>query len=605
MKTAKMALAFFVILFVFGFSTGNTEPVSFGYGGNFTVNLWKNHKRETYSGYLNINSIIEGKIKRENELDWWQKAVIYQIYPRSFKDTTGNGVGDIQGVIEKIPYMKYLGIEAVWLCPINPSGGVDLGYDITDYKNIDNIFGTMEDIDELITRLHENGIKFLLDFVPNHTSDKHEWFVKSVQKIEPYTNYYVWADAKYVNETRQVPNNWLSPFFGTMWEWNEQRQQYYLHQFYKKQPDLNYWCPLVQKEIKDVLRFWLNKGVDGFRVDAVQRLYERQDLKDSPAKLETDDDGYFMYLNETYEEVISWRAVLDEYTKNDVETKFLMIDVDGDVSLTNRFYGNSTHPGAHFSLSFSLGKLSHKPANSYVYELKKNLFGLPPGKWPNWIIGNHNIIPRPTTRFGEEMIDGIHMIQLLLPGTPVIYMGDELGMTDIYLRNDQFVDVNSKQYGYNQARERNRTPIQWDSTAQAGFSNKTKTWLPINPNYVTLNVEYEQNSNSSHLKIFKELVNLRQLDVFRTGNVKFYEVSKYVFAFSRSNSILRSYFVVINLGSELENINLRKVNGLLPYKLTVIVASMYAEHNAGDIIRSESFTLRPSAAVVLKSSFFN
>ncbi|XP_060877140.1 maltase 2-like isoform X1 [Metopolophium dirhodum] len=194
------------------------------------------------------------------------------------------------------------------------------------------------------------------------------------------------------------------------------------------------------------------------------------------------------------------------------------------------------------------------------------------------------------------------MLQLLLPGTPVAYMGDELGMTDTYLRYDQLIDYMSKSIGI--SRETVRTPFQWDCSPQAGFSNKTKTWLPVNPNYVTLNVEFEQNARRSHLKIFKEIVNLRQLEIFRTGDVQFYELSEYVFAFSRSNKFLKTYFIVINLGSELENINLRKFKKRLSSKVTVKISSLFAEQNNGDVVSAKSFTLRPSAALVLESSFY-
>ncbi|VVC39557.1 Glycoside hydrolase superfamily,Nuclease-related domain, NERD,Glycosyl hydrolase, family 13, catalytic [Cinara cedri] len=595
-------MMYFIFAFLLIFSiilTGKSSNLV-----NYENNLIVNHNNILENGNIKHSDGIRNQDKGKNtKSEWWKNGIIYQIYPRSFKDTTGNGLGDLRGVIEKIPYLKYLGIDTVWLNPIHPSAGIDSGYDIIDYRNIDELFGSMDDYDELIEQLHNNGIKILLDFVPNHTSDQHEWFVKSVQNIEPYSDYYVWVDAKYVNGTRQVPNNWISIMKNSMWEWNEQRQQYYLHQFYKEQPDLNYKNPLVQKEIKDVMRFWLDKGVDGFRIDAFGCLYERQDLKDAPSIPKIPEKqqriGYTKCLDESYDEIKSWRVVLDEYKKINSETKIMTVEIYGDMDLLKKCFGNTTHPGAHFVLNFCLGGLAHHPAKSFVHNLNESLFKSTPGAWPSWVIGNHDI-GHPTTTFGEEMIDGIHMVQLLLPGTPVVYMGDELGMTNTYLRNDQSPnDINNIFL-----RERGRTPFQWDSTAQAGFSNKTITWLPVNPNYVTRNVEYEKSATKSHLKIFKALVNLRKLEVFCTGNVEFYEVSKYVFAFSRSNSILRSYFVILNLGSEIEIINLRKIKRLLPYKMKVRISSLNAEQYTGEIIRTDSFTLRPNAALVLESSFF-
>ncbi|KAE9538548.1 hypothetical protein AGLY_005647 [Aphis glycines] len=339
----------------------------------------------------------------------------------------------LKRIIEKIPYLKYLGVCAVWLTPIYPSPGVDMGYDITDYREIDEIMGTMEDFEELKNKLHENGIKIILDIVPNHTSDKHEWFIKSVQKEEPYTDYYVWVDAKYVNGTRQVPNNW----YGSIWKHyvgvNEIRQHYYLHQFFTQQPDLNFWNPLVCKDIK------LDKGVDGFRMDAVPYIYERQDFLDSPI------------LKDGTLEKIDYTQGLDEYGK----TRFMAIETYLKFKYSKKFYGNETNPGAHFPLNSCFFAPKHLSAKEYIDRLTELFSNLPTGAWLSWIIGNYDS-QRATSKFGLELIDGLHMIQLLLPtGTPVVYMGDELGMTNTYLRDDQ------RHYeALVPNRERGRTPFQ-------------------------------------------------------------------------------------------------------------------------------------------------
>ncbi|KAE9522005.1 hypothetical protein AGLY_017595 [Aphis glycines] len=340
---AKMSFLIFLCFIILGVEAGNKELIDLHHEEKSNIELGmksivnNTFKEETNLVYKVKNNRTERKTKfiKENledifnkknktKLDWWQTCLIYEIYPRSFKDSTGTGMGDLRGIIEKIPYLKYLGVCAVWLTPIYPSPGVDSGYDITDYRGIDENIGTMEDFEELKNKLHENGIKIILDIVPNHTSDKHEWFIKSVQKEEPYTDYYVWVDAKYVNGTRQVPNNWKAVFGKAMWEWNEIRQQYYLHQFFTQQPDLNFWNPLVRKDIKDMLRFWLDKGVDGFRMDAVPHIYERQDFLDSPilndGKLEKID--YTQGLDECFYEVNEWRYLLDEYKKKDGKTRY-------------------------------------------------------------------------------------------------------------------------------------------------------------------------------------------------------------------------------------------------------------------------------------------
>ncbi|CAH1738892.1 unnamed protein product [Aphis gossypii] len=617
---ARMSFLIFLCFIILGVEAGNKELIDLHREEKSNIELGlksivnnifkeetnleykvKNNRTERKTQFIKENLEDIFNKKNKTKLDWWQTCLIYEIYPRSFKDSTGTGMGDLRGIIEKIPYLKYLGVCAVWLTPIYPSPGVDLGYDITDFKAIGENIGTMEDFEELKNKLHENGIKIILDIVPNHTSDKHEWFIKSVQREEPYTDYYVWVDAKYVNGTRQVPNNWMAIFGNTMWEWNEIRQQYYLHQFLIPQPDLNFWNPLVRKEIKDILRFWLDKGVDGFRMDAIPHIYERQDFLDSPIL----NDGtpeiidYTQGLDECFYEVNEWRYLLDEYTKKDGKTRFMAIETYLKFKYSKKFYGNETNPGAHFPLNVCFIVSSHMSAKEYVDTLTELFSNLPTGAWLSWIIGNHDT-ERATSRFGLELIDGLHMIQLLLPtGTPVVYMGDELGMTNTYLRNDQRF-YKSRIYD----RETGRTPFQWDSSPQAGFSNKTKTWLPVNPNYVTLNVESEMAARRSHLKIFKEIANLRELEVFRTGNVELYEISEYVFAFSRSNNFFKNYFIVINLGSELENINLKKFKKSLSPKMIVRISSLYAEQSNGDIVSAKSFTLRPSAALVLESIFY-
>lgn len=313
--------------------------------------------------------------------------------------------------------------------------------------------------------------------------------------------------------------------------------------------------------------------------------------------------GYTYGLDECFYEVNDWRSLLEEYKKKDNQTKICLIETYLDLKYTMKYYGNETNLGAHLPLNLCLANLHHRSAKEYVEKLTEWMSNLPSGAWSSWSIGNHDMTPRATSRFGLELIDGIHMLILLLPGTPVVYMSDELGMTDTYLRYDQLIENMSKSFS-KEVRETIRTPFQWDSSPQAGFSNKTKTWLPVNPNYVTLNVEFEQNASRSHLKIFKEIVNLRQLEIFREGDVQFYEISEYVFAFSRSNKFLKTYFIVINLGSELEHINLRKFNKRLSSKLTVKISSLFAEQNNGDVVSAKSFILRPSAALVLESSFY-
>jgi glycosidase len=404
-------MSFFIFLccIILGVKAGSKELADFHHEEISSIKLRSNKIVTHAINYLqNLeNEIIEdimesisNKIKNDDflskknktNLDWWQTGVIYEIYPRSFMDSTGNGIGDLRGIINRIPYLKYLGVCAIWLTPIYPSPGVDLGYDITDFRGIDKVMGTMEDLEELITKLHDNGIKLILDIVPNHTSDKHEWFVKSVQSIEPYTDYYIWVDAKYVNGTRQVPNNWLSVFGNSMWEWNETRQKYFLHQFYKEQPDLNFWNPLVRDEIKEILRFWLDKGVDGFRIDANDHLYERHDLSDAPilddGKPET--FGYIRAVDESFYEAYDWRSLLDEYNKKDGKIRILVTETYLNL-YSMKYYGNETKRGSHFPLNTCLGNLNHQPAKKYVETLTEWISNLPSGAWSSWAVNYKKI----------------------------------------------------------------------------------------------------------------------------------------------------------------------------------------------------------------------
>lgn len=233
-------------------------------------------------------------------LEWWQKSIFYQIYPRSFKDSDGDGIGDIRGVISKLEYLKDINVESTWLSPIFKSPMKDFGYDISDFYAIDPMFGTMKDIEELFRKAKELGLKIILDFVPNHTSDESEWFQLSVNRTEPYTDYYVWHDGKLVNGQRQPPNNWNSMFYGSAWQWNSVRQQYYLHQFLVSQPDLNYRNPKVVEEMKNVIRFWLKKGAAGFRVDAINHLFEAADFRDEPLSGKTSDPLAYHYTSKHF-----------------------------------------------------------------------------------------------------------------------------------------------------------------------------------------------------------------------------------------------------------------------------------------------------------------
>lgn len=304
--------------------------------------------------------------------DWWDTANFYQIYPRSFKDSDGDGVGDLRGITDKLPYLKSIGVTGTWLSPIFSSPMADFGYDISDFKNISSVFGTLADFDNLVVRCKELGIKLILDFVPNHTSDEHDWFIKSSTNISGYEDYYIWHPGT-VNETNQrnPPNNWLSAFRYSGWEWNENRQAYYFHQFVTKQPDLNYRNSAVVEEMKEVLRFWMSRGVDGFRIDAVPHLFEIApstvdgSLPDEPLSGTCTDPNDFCYLNhiytqnqpETFDMVYQWRNVTDQFKiDHGGDTRILMTEAYTTLAYLMQFYkeANGTRLGSHIPFNFQL-----------------------------------------------------------------------------------------------------------------------------------------------------------------------------------------------------------------------------------------------------------
>ncbi|KAL1449503.1 hypothetical protein WDU94_002005 [Cyamophila willieti] len=296
--------------------------------------------------------------KRLTPLDWWQTEVIYQIYPRSFKDINGDGVGDLKGIISKLGYLKGLGVNVIWLSPIFKSPMVDFGYDISDFRDIEPIFGTITDFKNLLADMKKLGMKMILDFVPNHTSDQHVWFQKSVAKVPNYADYFVWKDAKRINGVRHPPNNWLSCFGGSAWTWNEQRQQYYFHAFAPQQPDLNFRNPNVIGELESILRYWLDHGVDGFRFDSVPFLVEHGSFPDEPPSGNTDFEpmdhdylshNYTMDQPETYEIIYRIRKLLDSYKLMDGRTRIFITECYSlSVSGLMKYYGNNTVRGAHF-----------------------------------------------------------------------------------------------------------------------------------------------------------------------------------------------------------------------------------------------------------------
>nr|XP_018910472.1 PREDICTED: maltase 2-like [Bemisia tabaci] len=550
------------------------------------------------------------------QLDWWQRAVFYQIYPRSFKDSDGDGIGDLKGIAEKIWYLKDLGITGVWFNPVLESPGLDLGYDISNFTNLDPLFGTMEDFQYLREALYKAGIHLFLDIVPNHTSDQHDWFLKSVKKIDPYTNYYIWKDPKIVNGQRQPPTNWLSEFGGSTWKWHEERNQYYLHQFHWKQPDLNYDCEELVQEMMDVVRFWLERGVDGMRFDAVAYLFEDPEWRDQELlSPDLDPTNYWNYNRSrtmdqpnTYRLITRFREVFDFYTKKEGKTKVLMTEAYTTLDRTMDYYQFEGKPGAHmpFNFFFITHVSGRSPAKDYQKAIQGWMDSMPAGFWPNWVMGNHDN-RRVAARYGSDLVDGVNMIGLCLPGIGNTYYGDEIGMDDTVIRFDQGVDPQACHGGpewYSQkSRDPARTPFQWDTSLNSGFTTNRKTWLPVNSNFWRLNLKAQmQAGENSHWKVYKRLMSVRKTDTILYGDLETFVLTKYVFAFVRRLEGSEAYVVVVNLGSDSQSIDLLAFMSDLPDVLTVHTSSVNSQYLPNDKVSTNGFFLRPKASVLLTTA---
>ncbi|WP_299821325.1 alpha-amylase family glycosyl hydrolase [uncultured Pontibacter sp.] len=448
---------------------------------------------------------------QQQQFLWWQSGIIYQIYPRSFQDSDGDGVGDLKGIISRLDYLQWLGVSAIWVSPIYPSPMADFGYDISDYCGIHPLFGTMDDFDALLAEVHMRDLKLILDLVPNHTSDQHPWFLESKSsKDSPKRDWYIWKDAK---EDGSEPNNWLSVFGGSGWEWDEQTQQYYYHAFLKEQPDLNWRNPEVQQAMFDVMRFWLDKGVDGFRVDVMWHMVKDDELRDNPpnpnykqheATYEQLIPAYSTDQPEVHDLVEKMRKVTDEYKK-----RVLIGEIYLPIHRLVTYYGHD-NKGTHLPFNFMLINIDWN-AETIKSKIDEYEGALPVGGWPNWVIGNHDQ-PRITSRVGTSQAKTAGMLLLTLRGTPTMYYGDELGMRDVPVPPEEVQDPQ----GLNMpdkdlSRDPARTPMQWSDSENAGFTTG-KPWLRVAESYRRLNVKKQQAEEESMLQYYRRLIRLRQAE---------------------------------------------------------------------------------------------
>ena len=503
--------------------------------------------------------------------NWWQTAVFYQIYPRSFADGNGDGIGDFPGMIEKLDYLADLGVDALWLSPHFPSPQFDVGYDISDYVDVAPEYGTLDDFKQFLDGAHGRGMRVILDLVMNHTSHLHQWFIESrSSRDHPKRDWYVWRDG----QNGGPPNNWYSPFGGSAWEYDEATDQYYYHFFLKEQPDLNWRNPEVKKAMWDATRFWLDLGVDGYRLDAIGTIFENPEMPDQQSGMTQEDlrklfkrgfpDTPEKKLIELWELIYKdqveqggvhqlmheLRTVTDEYPDR------VLVGENDDVS----YYGDGTNE-LHLAFNFPLMRTNRLTPEWIHTNQRGRLSALPPEAWPCNTLNNHDST-RVYTRFqdgkNDEALAKLSVaLMLTLRGTPFLYNGEEIGMSDYYLNDINLFRDPPAVWFYNAqvedgmpgdealelaalySRDRCRTPMQWSNSVNAGFSPEAvQTWLPANPNYAQgMNVDDQQYNPDSLLSFYKGLIRVRkQTPALKDGDyTPLHETAKDYFAFLRQS----------------------------------------------------------------------
>jgi alpha-glucosidase len=445
---------------------------------------------------------------------WWREAVIYQIYPRSWRDSGRDGVGDLPGIVGRLDHLSRLGATAVWVSPFYPSPMADFGYDVTDYTGVDALFGTLEDAQRLIEEAHAQGLKVVLDFVPNHSSDRHPWFEAArASREDPHRDWYLWADPA---PGGGPPNNWLSASGGPAWTLDEGTGQYYLHSFLPQQPDLNWRNPAVREAMLGAMRFWLDRGVDGFRLDVVYRCIKDAALRDDPPNPDFDEgrDPPFAAVLPLHS------ADRPEVMDLVVEPMRRLVDTYGDRCLIGEiylplerlveYYGTPAAPGIHLPFNFSLVFARWEAAG--LRDLVRRYESLlPQGAWPNWVLGNHDQ-PRVASRLGDAQARAAMVLLMTLRGTPTLYYGDEIGMHDVPIPPDRVRDPwELRMPGVGEGRDPCRTPMRWAAGPTAGFCpHGVEPWLPMGGALSTINVAAQAKDPRSMLSLTRALLRLRR-----------------------------------------------------------------------------------------------
>jgi alpha-glucosidase len=541
-----------------------------------------------------MNERAAGRETRGTPNLWWQRGTIYQVYPRSFMDSDGDGVGDLRGIISRLDYLRWLGLDAVWISPIFPSPMKDFGYDVSDYTGVHPLFGSLGDFDELLQAAHARHLKVILDFVPNHSSDQHAWFRESrSSRDNPKRDWYIWRDPA---PGGGPPNNWLSCFGGSAWQYDEPTGQYYYHAFLPEQPDLNWRNPRVADAMLNVLRFWLDRGVDGFRVDVLWHLVKDAQFRDNPPNpnwregmdpfqalipLHTTDQP------EVHGIIHRMRNLFDEYAE-----RVLIGEIYLPVERLVQYYGADLR-GAHLPFNFQLinAKWDARHIAKLISEYEA---ALPAGGWPNWVLGNHDQ-HRIATRVGAAQARVAAMLLLTLRGTPTLYYGDEIGMHDVSIPPEKVQDPFEKNIpGKGLGRDPERTPMQWSAAEHAGFTTG-EPWLPIAEDYSRVNMEAQRDDPRSSLALYIRLVALRRGEsALEVGRLEPVEADGDVLAYIRRARKGESDFLIaLNLGHEAQ---LLRRPGHRPEGTIALSTHLdrAGERIAGDL------ALRPDEGVVVR-----
>jgi alpha-glucosidase len=529
---------------------------------------------------------------------WWKNGIVYQIYPRSFQDSDGDGIGDLRGIRSRLDYLVELGVDALWISPIYPSPMADFGYDISDYCDIDPRFGNLADFDALAAEARARGLKLVLDFVPNHTSEQHPWFAQSrSSRNSPKRDWYLWRDPA---EDGGPPNNWLSNFGGPAWTLDEASGQYYCHSFLRQQPDLNWRNPEVRAAMYDVLRFWLRRGVDGFRVDVLYHLIKDDLFRDNPPNpaFQPDEDDSHRLLPlyttdrpEMQEIIVEMRRVVDEFS-DEASSRVLIGELYLPLARLMAYYGRTDEgllQGVQLPFNFQL--LAAKWQAAEIDHIVRNYeAALPQGAAPNWVLGNHDK-PRIASRVGQERAKLAAMLLLSLRGTPTLYYGDEICMTDVPIPPHEVQDPFEKnEPGKGLGRDPQRTPMQWSGAPNAGFTTGTP-WLRLGGDWGMRNVESQSGDASSMLQLYRRLIALRRREpALHSGNHEPLDAGPDVMAYARGTGT-RRLVVLLNFGTADATISAE----LLPAE-AVVLASTHADRTGA---LSGELTLQAHEGVIV------